>query len=318
MKYTWSNHCKLTFILIITILSALQCKTQSQNPSNTSSRQLDSLLQNCAYQALHNPITGTIYNANVPSNLTGIKLSVLRLRSRSLKFRGVKFYKEFHIPSGTITRPYVKRVALVYQNLGNWSSIYYPLLHYSYLTPIVGLLAYNAMNLSATNLKELDIIATKSPISVKFTKVSSVKKGVAPKCVLFDLNGTYEFRDLVSSTTCLINGQGHLAIVANITMHAPSPSPSPNVHPSGKERQIKWSSWKIVVILVCAFIGLVLSYFVCLCICSGRKNRKVKRMEKISYISEPLQVARIGEAQAPVASVTRTLPTLEHEYVWKS
>ncbi|KAF8364654.1 hypothetical protein HHK36_033334 [Tetracentron sinense] len=70
-----------------------------------------------ASSSLHFP--GILYHGNVPSNLTGIEISAMRLRSDSLRTRGVKGYNEFEIPEGVVVQPYVERLVLVYQNLGN-------------------------------------------------------------------------------------------------------------------------------------------------------------------------------------------------------
>ncbi|KAK8950173.1 hypothetical protein KSP40_PGU010653 [Platanthera guangdongensis] len=191
-----------------------------------------SLLQDYAYRAFVRPRTGTPYDGVVPSNLTGIKLAVLRLRNGSLKSRGFHGFKEFEIPTGIVVQPYVKRLAFVYQNLGVRSSFYYPLLGFSYLSPVLGLLAYNAANISAINLPELDIMATKSPISIEFTDVKPAPSGFTAKCVKFDLNGSAVFTDLVSGTVCSTFLQGHFAIVVNSSEILPSPSPSPSGIPS--------------------------------------------------------------------------------------
>lgn len=79
-------------------------------------------------------------------------------------------------------QPYVERLALVYQNLGNWSLFYHPLPSYNYLALVVGLLAYDASNLSATNLPELDVrVSLDMPISIKFPDVKSVPDGSTAK-----------------------------------------------------------------------------------------------------------------------------------------
>ncbi|WJX93314.1 hypothetical protein P8452_74854 [Trifolium repens] len=89
-----------------------------------STRDLDTLLQDYAFKALSSPKTGLPYDAKLPNNLTGIKVSAMRLKSGSLRTRGVQNYKEFHIPIGVIEKPYVKRLVLVYQNLGIFSVLY--------------------------------------------------------------------------------------------------------------------------------------------------------------------------------------------------
>ncbi|ONK61738.1 uncharacterized protein A4U43_C08F33060 [Asparagus officinalis] len=270
----------MILIAFVAIIFACQCKAQLPNPSSTSSRQLDSLLQDYAYRAFNKPHTGTIYDASVPSNLTGIKISVLRLRSGSLKTRGFDSYKEFKIPVGVIVQPYVTRLAFVHQNLGNWSSFYYPLPGFTYLTPVLGLLAYKASNLTATNLNELDIIASEKPILIKFDNVRPVPSGSTAQCVWFDLDGLPEFRDLESRSedVCSTYRQGHFSIVVNST-----------------ELALK---------------RIVNRGFGKLC-----KKKKVVGMERRAELGESLKMARIGAAQAPVAAGTRTQPVLENEYI---
>lgn len=53
------------------------------------------------------------YDARVPTNLLGVRVSAMRLRSGSLRTRGVLSYKEFEIPIGVVEEPYVKRLVLV-------------------------------------------------------------------------------------------------------------------------------------------------------------------------------------------------------------
>ncbi|KAF2288003.1 hypothetical protein GH714_003844 [Hevea brasiliensis] len=161
-----------------------------------SEHELDALLQNYAYKALVRPKTGLPYDGDVPPDLIGIKVAALRLRSGSLRRKGVPMYKEFEIPIGVIERPYVERLVLVYQNLGNWSERYYSLAGYTHLAPVLGLLAYNASNLSATNLPVLDIRASGDPITIKFSDVKSVPDGFVAMCVSFDLQGKEEMQQM--------------------------------------------------------------------------------------------------------------------------
>ncbi|KAL0458959.1 UNVERIFIED_CONTAM: hypothetical protein Slati_0523100 [Sesamum latifolium] len=90
----------------------------SQTSRALSARELDSLLQDYAFRGFVRPKTGIVYDGKVPSNLTGIGVAALRLRSGSLRQRGVS-YKEFHIPAGLVEQPYVERLVLVYHNLGH-------------------------------------------------------------------------------------------------------------------------------------------------------------------------------------------------------
>ncbi|KAG1338180.1 hypothetical protein COCNU_04G004860 [Cocos nucifera] len=273
----------------------------------TSARSLDALLQDYAYRAFVHPRTGTPYDGQVPSNLTGIKIAALRLRSGSLYRRGVRMYKEFQIPTGVIVQPYVKRLALVYQNLGNWSSTYYNLSGFTYLTPVLGLLAYDAANLSATNLPELTVVVLKSPILINFTNVTPVP---GARCVHFDLSGLPVFGDLVSSNVCSTSQQGHFSIVVNASTIAPPPAPRPG-HAKGHKSKV----WKIVGDAVGGFIALVLLALLVAWMVRYGQKRKMVEMERRADVGEALQMARVGNTQAPVALGTRTQPVLENEYV---
>ncbi|KAF8407449.1 hypothetical protein HHK36_006582 [Tetracentron sinense] len=99
---------------LLWILWSLSLRAQSPRASNNPARILDSLLQDYAYRALVHPNTGIPYAGNVPSNLTGIKVSAMRLRSSSLTTRGLQSYKEFIMISlGILVEPNVERLVLV-------------------------------------------------------------------------------------------------------------------------------------------------------------------------------------------------------------
>ncbi|XP_020580773.1 uncharacterized protein LOC110024919 [Phalaenopsis equestris] len=301
----------ISFTLLVLLL-AWDCKAQSPSSNITLARQLDSLLQNYAYGAFDHPRTGTPYDGVAPSNLTGIKVAVLRLRCGSLRTRGFRHYKEFDIPTGVIVQPYVKRLAFVYQNLGNWSSFYYPLQGYTYLAPVLGLLAYSAVNISAIGLSELDILASSSPISIKFADVRPALSGFTVKCVKFDLNGTRELTDLNSGNVCTTFRQGHFSIVVNSSGIAPAPAPNPIPSP-GKGHKFK--AWKIVVSAVGGFVGLLLLILLVACLASYRKKKKLMEMQKREEVGEVLQMGQVGNTRVPVAPMTRTQPVIENDYV---
>ncbi|XP_072974713.1 uncharacterized protein [Typha angustifolia] len=315
MESMKSIHHVMVFVSFIGILLAYQCMAQPPEASTTLASELDALLQDYAYRAFVHPHTGIPYDGQVPSNLTGIKIAAVRLRSGSLRRWGVSSYKEFEIPIGVIVQPYVERLVLVYHNLGNWSALYYPLPGFTYLTPVLGLLAYDAANLSATNLPELDFVASKSPISINFSNVTPVPSDVVAKCVWFDLDGMPHFRDLVSSNVCSTYRQGHFSIVVNSTEIPPSPAPS--IPPGPRNGHGKSSSkvWKIVGGAIGGLIGLVLLALLVVWLRRYRQNRKVAEMEHHAEFGETLHMARIGNTQAPVALGTRTQPVLENEYV---
>jgi hypothetical protein len=156
-------------LLFTCFLSPILSSSQTPLDAFVSARLLDARLQVCAFQAFSMPKSGVLYDAQVPSNLTGIEVSAMRLRSRSFGIKGVESFKEFEIPIGVMEQPYFKKIVLVYHNLGNWSQTFYPLSGYSYLAPILGLLAYGGTNLSASNSCELELRASDKPILVDFS-----------------------------------------------------------------------------------------------------------------------------------------------------
>ncbi|KZV39818.1 hypothetical protein F511_27821 [Dorcoceras hygrometricum] len=166
---------------------------RSQSSREFSARALDSVLQEYAFKSFVRPRTGIVYDRKLPANFTGIGVAALRLRSGSLRRRGVRVFKEFGIPIGIFEQPYCERLVLVYHNLGNWSSVYYPLPGYTLLAPVLGLLAYDANDLSASSLSELDIRASEDPISINFPNVQSRADGSSPMCVNFGLDGSVGF-----------------------------------------------------------------------------------------------------------------------------
>ncbi|PQM36596.1 uncharacterized protein Pyn_19730 [Prunus yedoensis var. nudiflora] len=96
---------------------------------NSTSDSLDGFARDLAFKALseRRAHTGVLYKAILPANLSGMEVSVVRLRSRRLWNKGAANFSCFQIPSRTMPMPHVKRLALVHQNLGNWSSHYYTL-----------------------------------------------------------------------------------------------------------------------------------------------------------------------------------------------
>ncbi|EHA8592530.1 hypothetical protein COCNU_contig69599361G000010 [Cocos nucifera] len=309
-------HCSMILLTVISLLSSHQLKAQPPIGSPTPARALDSLLQDYAYRAFDRPRTGVPYDGIAPSNVSGVKIAVLRLRDGSFRNRGFKSYKEFEIPNGVIVQPYVRRLALVYHNLGNWSSVYYVLPPgYCYLTPVIGFLAYNAENISASNLPELDLWASKWAIWIRFSTVKAVPNGMKARCVWFNLDGSLEFRDLVGTNLCLTYGQGHFSIVVNSSRLAPSPAPSRGLSPEGGERD-ESVAWKIIGAVIGGFMGLILVAFFVALVESYRRRKKVEQMERDAEVVEALDMAQVGSVRAPVAIGTRTRPVeLEDEYV---
>ncbi|CAN4097751.1 unnamed protein product [Withania somnifera] len=304
----------LLHIIILVLLPVLN--TESTN-AEFSARLLDSVLQDYAFRAFVRPRTGIPYDGNVPSNFTGIEVAGLRLRSGSMRRRGVSRYKEFHIPIGVLEQPYVERLILVYHNLANWSNLYYPLPGYTYLTPVLGILSYDASNLSAKNLPELDIRASKQPILVNFSNVvKPVPMGLSPKCVYFNLDGAVGFDNILNGNVCKTTKQGHFSIVVEFTTAEPEPEPEPasgggsDGHKSGGRK-----NWVVFGSVGGGFVALIFLVLLMACLNKYNKQKKIDRMEEAAERGVPLLMTRVGNTKAPVASQTRTRPSLENEYL---
>ncbi|XP_040377039.1 uncharacterized protein LOC102709244 [Oryza brachyantha] len=287
-----------------------------------SARALDAMLQDYAYRAFGaHPHTGIVYNAAAPANLTGVALSAVRLRSGSLRRKGFPRYFEFAVPTGVVVQPYVERVVLLYHNLANWSDYYYPLPGYTYLSPVLGLLVYDAANLSAVGLQELSFVASESPISINFSDVKTVPPGSpAPRCVWFDLDGVPQFRDLEATNVCSTYRRGHFSIVVNSSEIAPGPVPSGNITPpiptpAGHSKGSSKRGWRIAVGVVGGVVALLLLASLVVCLARYKREKKLQVMERNAEAGETLRMSQVGRSQAPVALGTRTQPVIESEYV---
>ncbi|KAK1397976.1 hypothetical protein POM88_007839 [Heracleum sosnowskyi] len=256
----------------------------AQSPTKLSVRLLDSILQDYAFRALdHRPRTGIVLDANVPSNLKGVEVSGLRLRSGSLRKRGFSYYKEFEIPVGVIEQPFVERLALVYHNL-------------------------------ATNLPELDIRASGKPILVKFPSLRERNDGVSvsPMCVYFDLYGSVEFGNVLrGGNVCEATAQGHFSIVIEFT--APSPAPSVEICDDNAGSRSKRNKLIIIIGSVIGWVFVVILLAIWLRKC--RRRDRIQKLEEAAQSGESLSTTTVGSMKVCVANVTRTRPKLETDYV---
>lgn len=305
-------------MLLLLIWSLWLPHLSAQSPA----RALDKLLQDYAYRAFpFRRRTGIVYDGVVPANLTGISISAMRLRSGSLRTKGVQMYKEFMIPKGVTETPYVERLVLVYQNLGNWSLMYYPLPGYTYLAPVLGLLAYDATNLTATNLPELDIMASSGPIMIKFPNVA--QSSSEAKCIWFNLQGLVNFTSVISGNMCSTMQQGHFSIAVESTAPSPEPVPPPATPPggaprpngAGKKKSNTSRTWIIIGSVLGGLVLLSLLGLMALWVRKYRRKRKMQQMERAADVGEALRMTPVGNTKAPAAMVTRTQPVLENEYV---
>jgi hypothetical protein len=193
-----------------------------------------------------------------------------------------------------------------------------PVPGHTYLAPLLGLLAYDAADLSAVGLPEQGIVATGAPISVTFRRVREAPPGApAPRCVHFDLDGggVPRFSDLARGNACSAYRQGHFSIVVNSSAAPPAPPPPPPGATAGGRGKKGGGStaWKIAGGVVGAAVALGPLAALTICLVRHRRHRKLETMERNAEDGEAFRMARVGRAQAPVASGTRTQPAIESD-----
>lgn len=280
----WIMFCALLF----------QHVEASQNLSDQDS--LNSFLHDHALHTIPKPRTGKLYEVSPPANFSGVGVSLLRLRAHSLWKNGANL-SSLQIPPTALPSPFTRRVDLVYQNLGNWSTSYYNVPSYTFVAPVIGLLAYDSNSGPTTTLVGLDIKGD-SPIMVRFDNVSLHQYDVRVQCVRFATNGTWEFSNVTGDqSSCEARNLGHFSIVV----------------PTIRERRkataaVKW--WMVGI--PAAVVGVVLIAVVgfwC------RWRSVMRKMEKMSERSEGLNTIWIGNSRMPYASGIRTQPNLENSYI---
>ncbi|XP_047260769.1 uncharacterized protein LOC107871987 [Capsicum annuum] len=310
---TRSNSSGYFCIIIWSLIPAL-VGSQSTSSDSSARSSLDSLLQRYAFRELtwQRIRTGVPYDAYVPSNLMGIKVSAMILKRHTLKRRVHGYYKEFFIPSGIIVEPYVEKLVLVYQNLGNWSSFYDPLPGYIYLTPVLGILAYDADDLYATNLLELDILALEDPINIRFPFVQPTPEGSFPKCVYFYSNNLVQFGHVTDGNICETRIHGHYSIVADMKA-VPSPSPSaheiaPSPPPTADDnnhQNINSKMWTISSVFL-FFVLMGILFFIV-------KKYGLLEIKQRLYDSAAVVQPLLGNTKVQLEAPTTPLP--ENDYV---
>ncbi|KAG5626632.1 hypothetical protein H5410_011850 [Solanum commersonii] len=219
--------------------------------------------------------TGKLYDIPLPTNFSGMESSIVRLRSSSFWRKGANF-SFFKIPHRVLPWPFVKRFDIIYENLGNLSSKYYDVTNYTFVTPVVGFLAYDARR-SRENYGMVELNTMENHILIHFPP-NKDNKNVTMKCVRFVKNGTIEFSNVTMNNTCMSRGQGHFAIVV------------PSLKPEEEEEEEENGNGN-----------------------GGLKKRG--NMERQSEKSEALDDVWVGNSRMPSASGIRTQPVLENSYV---
>ncbi|KAM6588722.1 hypothetical protein CsatA_011327 [Cannabis sativa] len=285
-------------IFVLLFLSVCFPLVNCFNKSATAS--LDALLQDFTSKALvrHKPHTGVLYKTIPPANLSGIEVSILKIRSRGLWYNGANF-SYFSIPSRTISLPHVRRLALVYHDMKNWSSHYYKVPGYSLITSVVGFMAFDASNPSANSFTKVSLTTMGKPISIHFRNLT-LAESTKPetKCVTFAANGSFYLSEMSYFGECLSREQGHFSVVI------------PENNSRVQKRKIVWHWWLIGSIL--GFIILVLVGFGGIFSMRFLRTKKIQIMEKQADEDLVLTSRWVGQSKMPSAAVTRTQPVLEN------
>lgn len=286
------NKSNLCFILLLPFLhftSLVHCL------KNSFAESLDTILHDHALRVMtqQRRHTDELYYASLPEYLAGIKVSVVGLRSRTLWRKGANF-SSFIIPPKTLPVPYVKRLLIVYHNLGNWSSSYYSLSGYTLFSPVVGFLVYDASYLSSNNFSRVELNTNGKTISIAFNNSSSARGDQMMKCAAFGALGDVflSLSELSSPNICYSRSQGHFSIVIPF-----------------KKRHKMSLLW--IVGLVAGVLGLILVGLAGTVAVRSLLCKRTQEMEKEADEGEFLQTYWISSSKMPRAEVTRTQPVLE-------
>ncbi|XP_022735470.1 uncharacterized protein LOC111288740 [Durio zibethinus] len=281
------------FMVFSSLLSTISGASDSHDPDA-----LDALFHSFANQTLAKHHTGTLNKVPLPSNFSSIEVSAVRLRSGSLWRRGANL-SFVQIPPRVRTLPYVKRLAIVYDNMGNLSSKFYQVPGFSLVSPVIGFNVYDYSNLTTLSDERITLSIVSEPISIHFPYVDAEDKNVTElKCVRFGAGGSVEFENMTERNVCVTGKSGHFSVVTSSM---------------AEEKRRIWKWW--VMGFVAGIIGLVLLIVAGVIICGMRRRMKIKTMEKESDKAVALDTFWVGGDKMPSASMTRTQPVLEHDYV---
>ncbi|KAL1329135.1 hypothetical protein HN51_046268 [Arachis hypogaea] len=241
--------------------------------------------------------TAIVYEISIPSNLTGMKISAVRLRAVSFWNRGLN-HSFLSLPPKVVAQPSMKRIAILYENLGKWSNLYFNVSNYTMIAPILGFIAYSSSEKELLDCQKIKIDTQGGNITIRFRNVSSHPKNVTPLCAKIGDNGTVEFSNMTKPYFCEAQSQGHYTLVI----------PSSSAKESSK---LWWVLGFVIGLVVLILLALILVAIKII------KKRKIKEMEKVSEVEEAFDTFWIGDTKLPSASMIRTQPSLENEYHYR-
>ncbi|KAK4379188.1 hypothetical protein RND71_001050 [Anisodus tanguticus] len=290
----------MSWLLLLLLLSLNVARGSSDTLDRDS---LDSFIHDYAIKNMTRRYTGKLYDIPLPAKFSGMEGSIVRFRSGHFWRKGANF-SFFNIPPSVLPWPFVKRFDIIYENLGNLSSKYYDVPNYTFVTPVIGFLAYDATR-SKENYGMIELNIMENHILVHFPQISFPQdnndKNVTMTCVRFVTNGTIEFSNVTMNKTCISRGQGHFAIAI------------PSLKPEDEKKGGKWKWWAIGFGV--GIVGLILLIMMGIFICKCVRLKKRENMERRTEKSEALDTVWVGNSRMPSASGIRTQPVLENSYV---
>ncbi|CAN8230925.1 unnamed protein product [Cochlearia groenlandica] len=318
-----------SFSIIIIILIILPLSLyQSNSQSIQSTHLLDLMIRDYTIRNYKlNLNTGTPQKIHLPSNFSGIEIDTVKLRCGSLRRYGARI-GEFHIGPGLTVEPCIERVMLIRENFGlNWSLTYLTGLNltgynYKLVSPVLGLLAYNANpDGVAANPYEVNVVGNdKNPILIDF--LSGKASGEIPKknssllCACFASNGNITFSEQVSPYVCKGTRQGHYALVNKEESQREDDddgvvTSTTEVDGDGGGGG-RLSRWKVAVgsVVGLGLGAILLGMLVVAMLVKVKKKAMREEIERRAYEEEAFQVSMVGHVRAPIALVTRTLPSI--------
>ncbi|KAM7278953.1 hypothetical protein ACFE04_006087 [Oxalis oulophora] len=268
------------------------------------SESLDSLLYGFVNTTLSNHRTGRLYKVVLPSNFSAVEVSVVRLRSSTLWAKGADF-SYYNIPRRSVPIPYVKRIALVYDNLGNLSTRYFRVpTGYNFAAPVIGFHAYNATNVSSLGVKKLRFSDTGYPISINFSSIlmGSYCPNLTYSCVKFNANWSVsQWTNMTKTKLCFAEDSGYFSVIIPYPITVK------------KKNDGIWLWWWVIA--GAAGLGVLGFLFVVMLLFRKVKKRRVKKMEKEAEKCVALDRFHIGRSVMPSASMIRTQPIIENDLV---
>lgn len=272
--------------------------------SDMSIESLDSTVRDCAFHLPARAQTGQTYQLSLPSRLSGVRASAVRLRSGTL-WRNGAAVGAFRVRPRTLRLGVaIRRITLVYQDLGNWSSSFYSVPGYSFVAPVVGLLAYDASDgpSPSSGIRQLQLGALGEAITVTFPEVRLPEglNATIIRCVVFGPHGDAQLGGSTTNGACSTKNAGHFALVVPSIIPGAAPAPVSN------------PGWKVPSIAVVGgAAGLVLVGVAGVGISRLLRHKRMEEMESQADEDEALGTTWFGSSKMPYAAMTRTQPVLE-------